>query len=280
VGKNDIYYLGGAAVLLYAYTQGWLNSVNITQVFQKTPKVKKRPPRPQMISSFATVGEWGGATAQPLVDTIIRNRPALIIGLGGYNDTEGKFKPVIDKIDTANIPSIWAKGSDSDDYLSLFGQEGWEYKYEPQGVTFCVLNSVNTATLENMLKTSTSRFKIVIINAPIFSPSSKYGQDVTAQTNLVPLLTKYKVNMVLSAKNKLYYRFVPKGGPNTTVGTTYVGVGTASDIFDPAGSPNGAIKIIENTPGYLRVDVGGTLSCKFLSATGALLDQFTVNEWK
>jgi hypothetical protein len=287
MAKKDIYLIGGVAVtvagLYYANQQGWLEDIKakIGEMFGGAPEVPiDDVTPPPIVNSFAAAGEWGGALAQPVADTIIRNKPDLVVGLGGYNDNEGKFKPVVNKFDKSKIPAIWARGSESDDYLNLFGQSGWEFKYEPQGISFCVLNSVNVATLEDMLKTSTAKFKIVVVNAPLYSPTSKYGQDVTAQEKLMPLLIKYKVGLVLSAKNKLYYRYIPKGGPNTTVGVTFVGVGTASDMFDPAGSPNGAIQIIEGKPGYLRVDVGATLTCKFLSVQGLVLDTFTVNEWK
>lgn len=288
MAKNDIYLIGGAAVaalgLYYAHSKGYLDGV-IKQIEDLIgggiiPGDEETPAPPPAVKSFTAVGEWGGAVSQPIGDAMTRSKPDLIVGLGGYDSTETLFKPVYDKIKAAKIPAIWAKGADSDDYLGLFGQEGWEFKYEPEGVIFCVLNGANPAILEDMLKTSTAKFKIVLINAPLYSPSSKFGQDITAQEKLMPILTKYKVSLVLSAKNKLYYRYIPKGGPSTTAGVTFVGVGTGSDKFDGAGSPNGATKIVQGKAGYLKCDIGNTLNCQFITPTGAVLDQFTVHEWK
>lgn len=287
MAKNDkIILIGGAAVaavgLWYAHSQGYLD--DIIQQIEDLLKPKgdddtTEPIPPPVVKNFVALGEWGGAVALPMVDAMIRTKPDLIVGLGNYDSTETKFKPVYDKIATSKIPGIWAKGADSDDYLSLFGQDGWEFKYEPEGVIFCVLNSVNETTLEDMLKTSTARFKIVIINAPLFSPSSKFGQDVTGQEKLAPILTKYKVSLVLSAKNKIYYRYIPKFGPNTTSGVTFVGVGTGS-TFDGAGTPNGATKVIQGKNGYLACEIGTNMNCRFITQQGQVLDQFTVFEWK
>ena len=284
MGKNDVWFLGGAALLAYyGYTQGWFTEAKIRQFLDGFGGVKKKLPiiLPSSINNFTVVGEWNGALAQPIADSMIRNRPGLIVGLGNYDSNESLFAPLIYKIEQANIPSIWAKGADSDDYLGLLGQQGWEFKYEPQGIIFCVLNSVNPTTLEEMLKTSTAKFKIVILNPPPFSPTSKYGQDVTAQEKLIPILTKYKVNLVLSAKNKIYARYIPKFGPNTAVGTTFCIVGTGSDSFDDIGSPNGAIKTVTGKTAYLSCSIGDTtINCKLLTPTGTILDQFTVSEWK
>lgn len=289
MGKNDIYLIGGvlvaAAGLYYANSKGYLDDIKakIDEILGGGAggiDDGTEPPPPPAVKSFTAVGEWGGAVSQPIADAMIRSKPDLIVGLGGYDSTETAFKPTHDKIKAAKIPAIWAKGADSDDYLTLFGQQGWEFKYEPADVIFCVLNSVNATTLEDMLKTSTAKWKIVVINAPLFSPSSKYGQDVTAQEKLMPILTKYKASLVLSAKNKIYFRYIPKGGPSTTSGVTFVGVGTGSDKFDAAGSPNGATHIVQAKSGYLRCEIGSTIQCKFLTQQGAILDQFTVHEWK
>lgn len=238
------------------------------------------PAPPPAVKSFVAAGEWGGAMSAPVAEAMIRSKPDLIVGLGNYDSNETLFGPIAAKFKTAKIPAIWAKGADSDDYLTLFEQEEWELKYEPADIIFCVLNSANPTTLEDMLKTSTAKWKIVVLNSPPFSPSSKYGQDVTAQEKLSPILTKYKVSLVLSAKNALYFRYIPKFGPNTTSGVTFVGIGTATDKFSGSGSPNGATRIVQGKAGYLKVDIGNNLDCKFLTPTGAVLDQFTVFEWK
>ena len=289
MAKNDVYLIGGVAVaalgLYYAYSKGYLDSI-VKQIEDLLGGGAggiddgTEPPPPPAVKSFTAVGEWGGAVSQPIADAMIRSKPDLIVGLGNYAETETAFKPTHDKIKASKIPAIWTKGADSDDYLALFGQQGWEFKYEPEGVIFCVLNSVNTTTLEDMLKTSTAKWKIVCINSPLFSPSSKYGQDVTAQEKLMPILTKYKVSLVLSAKNKIFARFIPKGGPNTTSGTTFCVVGTGSDKYDGSGSPNGSTRVIQGKSGYLHCEIGNTINCKFLTQTGAVLDQFTVHEWK
>ena len=291
MAKNDLIIIGAAAVAAlggyYAYSQGYLGDIG-TKIKEAIDGILgggggdegETPAPPPAVKSFVAAGEFGGAMAAPVVDAMIRSKPDLIVGLGNYDNNEGLFATNVDKIKKAKIPTIWAKGADSDDYLTLFEQEEWELKYEPTDIVFCILSSANPTTLEDMLKTSAAKWKVVIINSPLYSPSSKYGQDVTAQEKLMPILTKYKVPLVLSARNALYFRYIPKGGPNTTSGVTFVGVGTATDKFSGSGSPNGATKIVQGKTGYLSVSVGNNLDCKFLTPTGAVLDQFTVFEWK
>lgn len=288
MAKNDLIIIG--AVVVAAAGGYYAYSNNIGGIKSKIDELlggggggngdDGTPTPPPAVKSFVAAGEWGGGISAPVAEAMIRSKPDLVVGLGNYDSNETLFGPIAAKFKTAKIPGIWARGSDSDDYLPVFEQEGWEFKYEPADVVFCMLSSPNEATLEDMLKTSTAKFKVVVINAPLYSPSSKYGQDVTAQEKLAPLLAKYKVSLVLSAKNKLYYRYIPKGGPNTTSGTTFVGVGTASDKYDGAGSPNGATKIVQGKSGYLKVDIGANMNCQFLTPTGQVLDQFTVFEWK
>jgi 3',5'-cyclic AMP phosphodiesterase CpdA len=104
------------------------------------------------------------------------------------------------------------------------------YTVDYQDVQIIVLNSTDnlesqTKYLENQLKNSTAKWKIVTCHHSVFSPAR--GRDFKfARENWKPLLDKYHVDLVLNGHDHTYARgHVPvrtSDGDTTELGTVYV----------------------------------------------------------
>jgi predicted MPP superfamily phosphohydrolase len=169
--------------------------------------------------------------------------------------------------------------------------------------------------LSNDLANNTQQWTIVYLHSPPYTKGSHDSDSETGlidvRNNIVPLLESYGVDLVLSGHSHNYERsnFIkghtglensfnpsiypagnivqPGGGPYTKStrtgnGTVYVvcGVGALSTGSTQSGFPHNAMyksNITDNGSLILDVD-GGSLSCKFLTATGIIDDEFEIQK--
>ena len=188
------------------------------------------------VKSFVCAGDWGtGRHAEPSVSITkqaLTGKPGLFVGLGDYSYSSAKaFDPVYTQIKAAKIPSIWTHGNhDGNDYLTYFGQKSWTFAYEAGDVVFVCLDgnssgASNATVLDNALKTSKAKWRIVFIHQPMHSPSSSHGDDACkCAVAIKPLLMKYKVQLVLQGHNHIYGHTPPQAGQ-----TTFAVVGTGGE---------------------------------------------------
>jgi len=163
------------------------------------------------------------------------------------------------------------------------------------------------------LANNTQQWTIVYFHHPPYTKGS-HNSDTEAELidmrrNIIPLLESYGVDLVLSGHSHIYERssFIknhtglentfnssvypagniiqPGSGPYTKStrtgnGTVYVvcGVSGQAGVGTSSGYPHNAMfKSIINSYGSLILDVvGDSLTCKFLTSTGSINDQFTI----
>ncbi|HEY4382250.1 MAG TPA: metallophosphoesterase [Acidobacteriaceae bacterium] len=66
--------------------------------------------------------------------------------------------------------------------------------------------------LENQLKDSDAKWKICFFHHPMFTAATYHGPDLDLRKRLMPLFTKYGVNLVLSGHEHVYERIKPQNG--------------------------------------------------------------------
>lgn len=177
-------------------------------------------------------------------------------------------------------------------------------------------NNISSAMynwLNTDLANNTQLWTIVYFHHPPFSMGSHNSDSevelINMRNNIIPLLESYGVDLVLSGHSHSYERsyfiknhtgpeitfnssIYPAGniiqagdGPYTKTtrtgnGTVYVvcGVSGQSSSTTAPGYPHNAMfKSIINSYGSLILDVdGGNLTCKFLTSTDSINDQFTI----
>ncbi len=91
------------------------------------------------------------------------------------------------------------------------------YTYRKGDVQFYVLDSnymdpKQLAWVEDKLKSSDAKWKIAYFHHPMFTSAKFHGPDLDLRQQLMPLFTKYGVNVVLSGHEHVYERLKPQSG--------------------------------------------------------------------
>lgn len=168
--------------------------------------------------------------------------------------------------------------------------------------------------LTNDLAANVQRWTIVYFHHPPYSKGS-HDSDVDIEmqevrTNVIPVLENYKVDLVLAGHSHAYERSMMLKGhfglestfnattmavnsgsgiypasytksPPSFAGTVYVVCGTSGQIGNTTtGWPHNAMYSSSvSVYGSLVIDVlGDRLDCKFLTYTGSIFDQFTIQK--
>ena len=102
----------------------------------------------------------------------------------------------------------------------LFNMEGRHYYTLRRGnglVDIFMLDSTDydsaqAGWFENDLRTSTARWKIVVMHHPLYSSGKKHGPNLKLRRKIEPLLTQHKVNVVFAGHDHIYERVKPQHG--------------------------------------------------------------------
>lgn len=91
------------------------------------------------------------------------------------------------------------------------------YTFDKGDVEFFVLDSnymdpQQLSWIEDKLKSSTSKWKIAYFHHPLFTSAKFHGPDVDLRQQLMPLFSKYGVNVVWSGHEHVYERIKPQNG--------------------------------------------------------------------
>lgn len=91
------------------------------------------------------------------------------------------------------------------------------YTFRKGPVQFFALDSnymdpQQLAWVEDKLKNSDAKWKICYFHHPLFTSAKFHGPDVDLRNQLMPLLTKYGVNVVMSGHEHVYERIKPQQG--------------------------------------------------------------------
>ena len=129
--------------------------------------------------------------------------------------------------------------------------------------------SVQHTWLEEDLRTSDKKFKIILLHEPGWSAAGAHSDEIPVRTEIQPLCLEYHVSMVIGGHNHFYAR----GGVEKIVHLTLGGGGASPK------TPSAKENIITYVGGlsYMRFDVDGdVLQAYALDPTGKILDTYTL----
>lgn len=91
------------------------------------------------------------------------------------------------------------------------------YTFSKKNIDFFVLDSnymtpQQLSWLEDKLKGSSAKWKIAYFHHPLYTCAKYHGPDVDLRNQLMPLFTKYGVNVVWSGHEHVYERIKPQQG--------------------------------------------------------------------
>jgi predicted MPP superfamily phosphohydrolase len=131
---------------------------------------------------------------------------------------EDPYKPLLDE--GVKFYACLGNHDDADieKNYKLFDMGGNRYYTFRKGdVEFFVLDSnymdpVQLAWLEDKLKNSDAKWKIAYFHHPMFTSAKYHGPDLDLRQQLMPLFTKYGVNVVWSGHEHVYEQLKPQSG--------------------------------------------------------------------
>jgi hypothetical protein len=131
---------------------------------------------------------------------------------------EAPYKPLLD----AGVKFYSSLGNHDDSEVErnykLYNMGGHRYYSFRRGdAQFFALDSnyvdpQELSWLESELKESDARWKICFFHHPLFTAARFHGPDIDLRKQLMPLFTKYGVNLVLSGHEHVYEHLKPQEG--------------------------------------------------------------------
>ncbi len=122
--------------------------------------------------------------------------------------------------------------------------------------------------LENELKTSTSKWKIIMLHKPGYTAGGHKGNS-TVVKHLQPLFKKYGVKLVLAGHNHYYARSEVIGITHITTG------GGGAPLYTP--KTKAYVKKIDKSNHFLIIDIDGDiLKLKAIRADGSIIEKYNI----
>src|SRR4051794_36332677 len=132
---------------------------------------------------------------------------------------ETPYKGLIDK-GVKFYASLGNHDSREQRYYKLYNMDGklyYSFKAPKEDVRFFALESTymdqdQLAWIENELKNSGEKWKIVYFHHPLYSSAGTHGSQLKLRAVLEPLFIKYNVTLVLNGHDHTYERIKPQNG--------------------------------------------------------------------
>lgn len=141
------------------------------------------------------------------------------------------------------------------------------------------LDGPEFAWFENELKTNRKQWLFVVNHQPFYSASNKHGSDVNLQRVWLPLIDKYKVDMVFNGHDHNYERSYPMRDnavqATPSDGTIFVvAAGVGAPLYENGRKFHTAIS--ESKESYVLVDIDGlTLNYTAKRLNGTVIETFS-----
>jgi predicted MPP superfamily phosphohydrolase len=197
---------------------------------------------------------------------------------------ETPYKALLDK-GVKFYASLGNHDSREQRYYKGFNMDGKLYysvKAPKEDVRFFALESTymdpdQLKWLEDELKNSREKWKIVFFHHPLYSSSKTHGSQLKLRTVLEPLFIQYGVSLVLTGHDHAYERILPQNGIQYFVEGSSGQLRTG-DLRKP--SPLTAFgNDTEQT--FMLMEIGGdTLTFNTINRKGAVIDSGTFNRRK
>ena len=135
------------------------------------------------------------------------------------------------------------------------------------GLDTNILDSKQLAWLENTLRSSSERWKVVYFHHAIYSSGSRHGSDVELRVRLEPLFVRYGVNVVFSGHDHIYERLKPQKG------ITYFVAGAGGKLRKGIRSSEQTAAAFDQDQSFVLVEIAGEqMTFRAVSRTGRLID--------
>jgi 3',5'-cyclic AMP phosphodiesterase CpdA len=185
---------------------------------------------------------------------------------------ERPYKPLLD----AGVRFHAALGNhDAADnrLFPLFGMDGQRYYTWARentrffGIDTNRLDDAQLAWLENALKRSLERWKIVYFHHAIYSDGKRHGSNIELRVRLEPLFVRYGVNVVFSGHDHIYQRFKPQKG------ITYFVEGASGKLRKGIKPSAGSAMAFDQDQSFMLVEIAGSeLTFRTITRTGRVID--------
>lgn len=179
------------------------------------------------------------------------------------------------------------------------GLEGQVYSFEYGNIHFSVLDSQigeerefapdmlekQKNWLDNDLKASDKLWKILLIHRPLYH-NRPQDSDTDLREAFIPLIDKYKVDIVFSGHDHVYARSYPlRGGVifgDPSMGTIYIASGRSGTKTYKSAITKEYNEVFYNPvdePNYITVEINGsTLQAKVFKQSGVLIDDWVISK--
>jgi hypothetical protein len=132
---------------------------------------------------------------------------------------EAPYKPLLD-LGVKFYATLGNHDSREQRFYKLFNMDGklyYTFKAPKEDVRFFALESTyldqdQLAWLEDELKKSNEKWKIVFFHHPLYSSSRTHGSQLKLRATLEPLFIQYNVSLVLNGHDHVYERIKPQNG--------------------------------------------------------------------
>ena len=170
-------------------------------------------------------------------------------------------------------------------YYKLFNMDGklyYTFKAPTEDVRFFALESTymdpaQMAWLEDELKQSGEKWKIVFFHHPLYSSARTHGSQVKLRAALEPLFIQYNVSLVLNGHDHTYERIKPQNGIQYFVEGSS-GQLRAGDLRK--GSPLTAFGN-DTEQAFMLMEIDGdNLTFNAITKSGAIIDSGTMTRRK
>ena len=232
-------------------------------------------------SVVAAAGDFDNTNGtSATMDSMEKHNIQHIIGLGDYaysGDMKSWASAVLGPRFTDRIKG--AQGNhDSSGGSSVFNQNGWEFAHKIHPNLACVFINTEGGIAANTLDTLTTQAKGLATNVCYAfhkpyktDPGGHHPPSENKSGSIIEAAArKHGVRLVLAGHNHVYEHYFKDP-------IHYVTSGAAGrKFYQTSGGPD-VVKFINNTNGFLKINVGPRLGCQFISnKTGTSLDTFTV----
>lgn len=189
---------------------------------------------------FAVIGDWGdgsddqAALGKQMVSVYQKSSFDFVLGSGDNIYPNGAARHFVKKFEEpfsgllknhVKFHTVFGnhdveEGRQDQCHYPLFNMEGRHYYTLHRGnglVDIFMLDSTDydlaqAGWFEDALRTSTARWKVVVMHHPLYSSGKKHGPNLKLRRKIEPLLTKYKVNAVFAGHDHIYERVKPQQG--------------------------------------------------------------------
>jgi predicted MPP superfamily phosphohydrolase len=141
------------------------------------------------------------------------------------------------------------------------------------GLDTNILDPKQLAWLENTLRSSIERWKVVYFHHAIYSNGTRHGSDVELRVRLEPLLVRYGVNVVFSGHDHIYERLKPQKG------ITYFVAGASGKLRKGIKSSDQTAAAFDQDQSFVLVEITEEqLSFRAISRSGKQIDSGVIRQ--